>query len=287
MLKIEIGRVDGGFVITRALNERWRRLAAKSRIIVAALALAMLAGCATGNPDSAGDDEYGAGDPLESYNRVMFDINQTIDGVLLKPAAILYDGILPEWGQERVTNVLNNLGEPVNFANNLLQGEIERAGITLGRFVINSTIGIVGIFEVAEDWGLPRVPEDFGQTLAVWGVGDQPYLMLPLFGPSNPRDAIGLVVDWLMDPFTYIFNSEQRLARTATRGVSLRAENIENIETLEETSLDFYAAMRELYRQYRDNEIRNGDLPPPIPIPSITLEDFADDDMEQIAETEN
>lgn len=287
MLKIESGRVDGGFVITRALNERWRRLAAKSRIIVAALALAMLAGCATGNPDSAGDDEYGAGDPLESYNRVMFDINQTIDGVLLKPAAILYDGILPEWGQERVTNVLNNLGEPVNFANNLLQGEIERAGITLGRFVINSTIGIVGIFEVAEDWGLPRVPEDFGQTLAVWGVGDQPYLMLPLFGPSNPRDAIGLVVDWLMDPFTYIFNSEQRLARTATRGVSLRAENIENIETLEETSLDFYAAMRELYRQYRDNEIRNGDLPPPIPIPSITLEDFADDDMEQIAETEN
>jgi phospholipid-binding lipoprotein MlaA len=261
-------------------------LATGSRILVAALALAMLAGCATGNPDAA-DDDYGPSDPLESYNRVMFDINQTIDGVLLKPAAILYDGILPEWGQERVTNVLNNLGEPVNFANNLLQGEIERAGITLGRFVINSTIGILGVFEVAEDWGLPRSPEDFGQTLAVWGVGDQPYLMLPLFGPSNPRDAIGLVVDWLLDPFTYIFNSEQRLARTATRGVSLRAENIENLETLEETSLDFYAAMRELYTQYRDNEIRNGDLPPPIPIPSITLEDFADDEMEQIAETQN
>jgi len=278
--------VDGGYVVTRALNERWRRLASGSRIIVAAFALTLLAACATSNPDAA-DDEYGDGDPLESYNRVMFDVNQTIDGVLFKPVAILYDGILPAWGQERVSNVLDNLGEPVNFANNLLQGEIERAGITLGRFVINSTIGIVGIFEVAEGWGLQRMPEDFGQTLAVWGVGDQPYLMLPLFGPSNPRDAIGLVVDWLIDPFTYIFNFDQRLARTATRGISLRAENIENIETLEETSLDFYAAMRELYGQYRDNQIRNGALPPPIPIPSITLEEFADDDMDQIVDSEN
>jgi phospholipid-binding lipoprotein MlaA len=244
------------------------------------------AGCSsTPPPGEYDDEEYSVNDPFEDINRVTFAINQTVDGVLLKPLAKIYVGVVPQWGRDRVNDALNNLGEPVNFANALLQWELERAATSMLRFAFNSTIGLAGFFDVAAGIGLSRTDEDFGQTLGVWGVGEGPYLVLPLFGPSNPRDAVGMGVDWVLDPFTKALRDHERYQRFIARGIDQRALHIDDLETLEETSIDFYAAMRELYRQHRSNEIRNGELPPPLPIPSITLEEFSDEEFDQASAT--
>lgn len=124
--------------------------------------------------------------------------------------------------------------------------------------------------------GLPYRSEDFGQTLSVWGFAEGPYLMLPLLGPSSPRDVIGLVADVFLDPFTYILERDLRIARTATRGLDERSRNIDTLDSLEETSIDFYTALRELFRQHRDNAIRNGVAAPTVEIPSVTIDDYDD-----------
>ena len=111
--------------------------------------------------------------------------------------------VLPVEARHRIANILKNLGEPLNLVNNLAQGKFERAGSTLTRFAINSTIGVGGIFDAATYWGYERTPEDFGQTLASWGLGEGPFLMLPLLGPSNPRDAVGFGVDWWRIPWAF------------------------------------------------------------------------------------
>lgn len=227
--------------------------------------------------DLYAEEDYDVNDPLEELNRAIFEFNRGVDALLLKPMAIIYNGIMPPWGRHRVTNILNNLGEPLNLANSLLQGEIERATSSFMRFAVNSTVGVAGAFDVAGDLGMRRANEDFGQTLAVWGVPEGPFLMLPIFGPSNPRDATGLVIDYLMDPFTYILDDDVSLARSVTRGVSRRAENLENLDTLEETSLDFYAALRELYRQYRNNAIENGGSEPEANGSAVDIPDYSDE----------
>jgi len=211
-------------------------------------------------------------DRFENINRAMFEVNRTIDETLLKPAAIIYRGVVPEWGRDKVTNFLNNLGEPVTFVNDILQGQFERAGVALARFLLNSTVGVAGFVDVAREAGLPRHTEDFGQTLAVWGVEDGPYLFLPLLGPSNPRDLVGMVADIFIDPFTYILAEPQRNQRFALTAVSRRAEYFDQLETLEKTSVDFYAALRNLYRENRANEIRNGALPDAGALPSLDIE---------------
>jgi len=252
------------------------------QVLAMLLVIGVTANCAsTSSPDEYADDDYSVNDPFEDINRVTFEINQTLDGLLLRPIAEIYVGVVPEWGRDRINDALNNLGEPVNFANGLLQGNMERAATSMLRFAFNSTFGLAGFFDIADGIGLSRADEDFGQTLAVWGVPEGPYLMLPLFGPSNPRDAIGMGVDWLIDPFTRALRSHEKYQRLIARGIDQRSRYINELETLEETSIDFYAAMRELYRQHRSNEIRNGELPPPLPIPSITLEDFADEEYDQ------
>jgi len=246
--------------------------------------IGIAAGCSNSSPPEDYEDEsYSVNDPFEDINRITFAINQTLDGLILKPVAEIYVGVVPQWGRNRVNDALNNLGEPVNFANALLQGDMERAVTSMLRFAFNSTIGLGGFFDVAEGIGLSYADEDFGQTLAVWGVGEGPYLVLPFFGPSNPRDAVGMGVDWLMDPFTRALRDHERYQRMIARGIDQRALHLQDLETLEETSIDFYAAMRELYRQHRSNEIRNGELPPPLPIPSITLEEFSDEEFDQAA----
>jgi phospholipid-binding lipoprotein MlaA len=253
-------------------------------MLALAVVVGVVANCSSASPPEDYDDEdYSVNDPFEEINRITFAVNQTIDGVLLKPLAEIYVGAVPKWGRERINDALNNLGEPVNFANAMLQWELERAVTSMLRFAFNSTIGLAGFFDVAGGIGLERADEDFGQTLGVWGVGEGPYLMLPLFGPSNPRDAVGMGADWLMDPFTRALRSHERYQRFIARGIDQRALHIEDLETLEETSIDFYSAMRELYRQHRMNEIRNGELPPPLPIPSITLEEFSDEEFDQAA----
>lgn len=262
-----------------AASKKMRRL---GQLLALLLVIGVAANCtSTTAPEDYEDEDYTVNDPFEGINRVTFAINRTLDDVILGPVAEIYVGLVPRWGRNRVNDALNNLGEPVNFANGLLQGDMERAVTSMLRFAFNSTIGLAGIFDVAEGIDLSRSDEDFGQTLAVWGVGEGPYLVLPLFGPSNPRDAVGMGVDWLMDPFTRALRSHERYQRMIARGIDLRSRYIEELATLEETSIDFYAAMRELYRQHRNNEIRNGELPPSLPIPSITLRDFSDEEFEQ------
>ncbi len=261
------------------VGETWRLrngLKAGWRAVLVVAVIGTLSACASTKEQTPEEAAEAAeiNDPIEGVNRVVFEINRTFDEVLLKPVAIMYRGIVPEFGRERISNALDNLGEPVTFANDLLQGEFERAGISLARFALNSTLGFFGMFDVAaEGVGLEKHKEDFGQTLAVWGLGEGPYLMLPVFGPSNPRDVVGLVADIFMDPFTYIFDSGTRNVRFLTTAVSERSKYIEELESVEKTSVDFYAALRNLYRENRDASIRNGLLPEAEPIPSIEIDE--------------
>ena len=247
------------------------------------LAILFLAGALLGfAADGRAQDEYGADDPLEDVNRAVFEFNQAIDNVILEPLAEVYVFLLPQEVRHRITNVLRNLGEPLNLVNNLAQGKFERAGSTLTRFAVNSTIGVGGVFDVATDWGYERAPEDFGQTLASWGFGDRPFLMLPLLGPTNPRDALGFGVDLVADPMGVLLTGEAGLARSFTSGVSQRAAYLDELETVESTSVDFYAALRELYRQYRATEIRDGAPPTVMEIPDFDFdEDFDDEWFEE------
>ena len=256
------------------------------RLLLLALLALPLANCAT-TPE--GDAEVmaryeEANDPLEPWNRGVLEFNRGFDDFVLRPIAIVYRHILPDVARERIHLFLMNLRTPVILANDLMQGEPERAGETLERFVINSTVGVGGLFDVAAEWGLEPHNEDFGQTLAVWGAGEGPYLMLPFFGPSNPRDATGIAVDLFLDPLNYLLDDKYLLARFGTRVVDERERHIEDLDNLEATTIDFYAALRSLYRQYRDNEVRNRALPPPLPIPGISIERYHDDDAPPVTE---
>jgi phospholipid-binding lipoprotein MlaA len=188
-------------------------------------------------------------DPLEGGNRVMFGANQVLDKVLLRPVAVVYRGVVPDFAQDGVRNFMNNLNAPVIFANDLLQGETDRAGVTLARFGINSTIGLGGLFDVASEFDLPYHDEDFGQTLGTWGLGEGPYLYFLVMGPTNVRDLTGFVVDRGLDPLTYVNWGDDELeyapiARTALNVIDLRARNIDTLDEIERSSVDYYASIR-------------------------------------------
>jgi phospholipid-binding lipoprotein MlaA len=208
-------------------------------------------------------------DPFEGVNRVFFEINDALDGVILRPIAITYRAVVPEYGRQRIRNVLQNVDSPVIFANDVLQGEGERAGNTFMRFVINTTVGVGGIWDVATDWGYAQHDEDFGQTLAVWGLEEGPYFYLPLLGPSNPRDSVGRIVDMGFDPLTYVQwgddNEWVPVARIALNIIDVRSRNIETLDEIERASVDYYASVRSLYRQVRNDAIRNGELGSDLP----------------------
>ena len=200
-------------------------------------------------------------DPLEIPNRFIFAMNQTLDVAIFRPIAVLYRDLVPEYMRQRVHLFLRNLHEPVTLANDMLQGDWDRAGTTWDRFLLNSTGGVFGFWDVATDLGHPYHKEDFGQTLGVYGAGEGPYLMLPILGPSNVRDASGKVVDIFLDPFFYITREtdkeEWRLYRFAADGLDFRTRNLETLDEIERDALDFYARLRSLYRQKREAEIRN------------------------------
>lgn len=209
-------------------------------------------------------------DPFEGSNRFFFEVNQVLDELLLRPVAVVYRAILPDFAQDGVRNFMNNLNSPVIFANDLFQGEGDRAGTTLLRFGINSTIGIGGLIDVAKELGHPYHDEDFGQTLAVWGVGEGPYFYFPLMGPSTARDFTGFVVDRGLDPLTYVNWGDDDLeyvpiARTVLNVIDLRSRNIETLDDIERSSVDYYASIRSLYRQSRADAIRNGAPSPDLP----------------------
>lgn len=258
------------------------------RSITVLLVVGSFAGCASKEETIQSEsDGYSVNDPYENINRVTFKFNQGLDDVVIGPIAEGYIAVVPQWGRERVNDTLNNLGEPVNFANSVLQLDIERAIASFVRFGFNTTFGIAGIFDIAGEMGLERADEDFGQTLSVWGFGEGPYVVLPFFGPSSPRDGIGMAADMLLlDPFSRALRSHERYQRMIARGIDQRALYNDELETLKSTSIDFYAAMRELYRQHRLDKIRNGDVAPGIPIPSITFDDSSGQEVSQASSSD-
>ena len=219
-----------------------------------------LGGCATG----------GSHDPLEGYNRAMFGFNDAVDKALFKPVATGYKTVLPEFARTGVTNFFANLGDIWIGVNNILQGKLGAGVSDFGRFTINTTAGILGLFDVASSAGLEKHNEDFGQTLGRWGVGSGAYVVLPFFGASNVRDGFSrLVVDWHGDPLWYVGNVPTRNELIAVRVVSDRAGLLDVGRLAEEAALDHYAYVRDAYEQRRRNLIYDGDPPPePKPGPS-------------------
>lgn len=219
-------------------------------------------------------------DPLESVNRAIFQFDVTLDRWLLKPAAKGYRSALPQPVRNSVRNFFDNLAAPITLANSLLQANWPRAGGTVKRFAVNTTLGVGGLFDPATKRGLPRYDEDLGQTFAVWGVSEGPYLVLPLLGPRPPRDALGWIGDHAFDPLTYIFWDSpfwQPLAVDAVDLTDKRSRNIETVDQIERTSLDFYATVRSLYRQTRNAQIQNAENAPAAATP-VSAQDFEFDD---------
>ncbi len=221
-----------------------------------------LAGCATPPPASDPDalaDFKQTNDPLEPTNRALYTFNQGLDTMLLRPLAIGYTWVVPSFVRDRVHNVLSNLNSPVLLINDMLQTKPRRAGDTLMRFVINSTFGIAGMFDIAERWGYPYHSSDFGETLALWGVPEGPYLFLPILGPGNPRDSSGHGVDVALDPLTWVGRgatvTDLKWARYGVTLVDERSRLLNTLDKATEQALDPYATLRSLYRQHRTSEI--------------------------------
>ncbi len=213
--------------------------------------------------------DMNAYDPWEGWNRQIFAFNLFVDDYFIKPLAQGYDFIRPDFMKKPLNHFYNNLHEPLNFVNNLLQGEWKRAGDSWARFFVNSSFGLLGFFDVAGDENVPEAREDFGQTLAVWGVDHGAYLVLPLYKPSTVRDAFGeIAVDgFLLTPWYYIADNNDAMGwyygRLAAEFLEIRADNLETFDNLRNTAADddsFYALMRSLSCQKRQVEIYNGDL---------------------------
>lgn len=217
-------------------------------------------------------------DPLEPVNRAIFEFNRVIDGMFIDPAQQVYGYVVPDPAKTGIRNFLDNLRGPVIFINDVLQGERERAGTTLSRFLVNSTIGIFGIFDPATTLGFEeRHFEDFGQTLGSYGVGPGPYLVLPILGPSSLRDAVGLGVDTFgFSPYPYFVDNEVLLTRWVVDGVDVRYRLDPALDDLEANSLDLYAAFRSVYQQRREVDIRNGVAP----VDDSSYEDIFNEDFD-------
>ena len=214
----------------------------------------LLSGCATTSTSNVND-------PLEGYNRVMYSFNDTLDKVILKPAAIAYDSVTPDPIQKGVSNFFSNLNDITVIINDLLQLKFGQAFDDTGRFLLNSTVGVAGIFDIAGYAGHEKHNEDFGQTLAVWGVDSGPYFVLPLFGPRTIRDTVGLVGDVYTNPINYLEDTGARIALFAHQVVDSRANLLGTKEVLDEATDDEYIFVRDAYLQRRQNLIYDGNPP--------------------------
>ena len=227
--------------------------------ILICVGIALMAGCAT----TQQTERVAKIDPFESVNRAVFTFNENADEYVIKPVAEAYQFVLPEFVRTGVTNFFSNIGDVFVAVNNLLQGKPGNAANDIGRFLVNSTIGILGLFDVATDAGLEKNKEDFGQTLGVWGVPSGPYVVLPLFGPSSVRDTAGLALDIKTD---FILNSnqlnhDQKVGSTVLRVVNQRANLLEASQLLEDAAFDKYSFLRDSYLQRRRNQVYDGNPP--------------------------
>ncbi|EGK71034.1 MAG: VacJ family lipoprotein [Methyloversatilis sp.] len=239
-------------------------------VLAATAAATVLAGCATsGNPK----------DPIEGYNRAMFSFNETVDKAVIKPVAQGYNYVTPQPVQTGVSNFFGNLADIWTSVNNLLQGKPGDALSDAGRVLINSTVGILGLFDVATPMGLEKHEEDFGQTLGRWGVGDGAYVVLPILGPRTVRDTVGLAADIYTDPVRDAdAHRGYRNTAIALRAIDTRADLLKAEDALEAAALDKYAYVRDAYLQHRRSAIYDGNPPrqaddaalPSLPADSLT-----------------
>lgn len=213
----------------------------------------LLSGCAS----TSGDPR----DPIEGFNRAMFSFNEGLDKALIKPVAQAYDTVAPLPVRTGVSNVFSNVGDLWISLNNLFQGKPGQAASDLGRVLVNSTVGILGLFDIATEAGLEKHDEDFGQTLGRWGVGDGAYVVLPFFGPRTARDTFGLAVDLYVDPVLQVDGNDTRNALAATRVVSDRASLLPLDKVVREAALDKYDFVRDSYLQRRRSLIHDGNPP--------------------------
>jgi phospholipid-binding lipoprotein MlaA len=218
--------------------------------------MALLAACQSAGMPPISGEIY---DPFESYNRPVFNVFLGVDRNILRPLTEAYRAAIPEPARMSVHNLLQNLDSPKNFANDVLRGRIDQAGTTLERLVINSTVGIAGLFDVAESIGLKPHEDDFGKTLATYGVREGPYFFFILFGPTNARDLTGSVVDFFFNPFLFAGWTGWAIEVSGDYAVTFvdkRERNLELLDQEQRASNDFYATLRDAYEQHRRNEIR-------------------------------
>lgn len=246
------------------------------------LLFVLLSGCASNG------DYRDPRDPLESYNRVMYRVNDTLDRGLIKPLARGYTAITPAPVNRGITNFFGNLADVTSAINNVLQFKLQRAASDVGRVVFNTTIGLLGFIDVASNMNLPKYGEDFGQTLGVWGFGPGPYIVLPLLGPSSTRDTVGVVVGWFTDPVRYVRKERIRYGLVALRLIDKRASLLGASRVMDEAALDPYQFMRDAYLQKRRHEVYDGN-PPPEPFDDEFDDEFGedfDDEFDQSIEQE-
>ena len=255
------------------VKNKERKKLKNKRLLFAIAVLFGLSGCAsTSTPDDGA---------LERYNRAMFSFNNKIDRFVVRPIAKGYKVVTNKYVRQRVSNFFNNIEEPVSALNHMLQGEFSSTGNNLGRFVLNTTLGVVGLYDVASSVGLDRDKASFDETLATWCVPDGPFVVLPIVGPSTPRSAIGFAVDGYSSPSYWIAHEagdgdamKMYYAATGLKYVNLMAENLSFIEGLEKDSLDYYSAVKSMYMQNRSKLPRCGN------IKDVSLDyDFDMDDM--------
>jgi phospholipid-binding lipoprotein MlaA len=233
---------------------RWRQLAGLSLLALT------LSGCASLPAGRAPDPQ----DPFERYNRAAFSFNDAIDRAFFKPVAQAYKFITPDLVQRGVANFFGNIADLPTAVNDVLQGKPKQAATHVGRFAVNTTIGVLGLFDVAKTMGLERQREDFGQTLGTWGLGSGPYLVLPVFGPSSVRDTVGLVADFGLDPIVYIKDDGWRYGLGGLRVIEQRASVLDIEKTLKSIEIDPYLFTRDAYLTRRRNSVYDGN-PPDLP----------------------
>ena len=225
------------------------------KLVSILLLLALASGCATVSAPNKRD-------PWESYNRSIFEFNQGFDNAIGKPVAEAYQYVLPNFMQTGITNFFNNLNDIVVIVNDFLQFKFTQGLADLNRLVYNTTFGLLGFIDVASHMDLPKHNEDFGQTLAVWGVGSGPYFVLPFLGPNTVRDTTGLIVDTVyLNPLVNLKDDEIRWGLIALSAIDKRASLLEASRIMEKSGIDPYVFMRNAYFQVRENQIYDGNPP--------------------------
>jgi phospholipid-binding lipoprotein MlaA len=245
------------------------------RCLLVALVFGLVSGCASSIP-AAPKEERAATDPWEPMNRRVSSFNDNIDKVTLKPLARAYEAVFPKIVRRGISNFSTNILIPRSIINNLLQGKLKNSLSETGRFLANTGLGMGGLIDVGSDLGLQAHPEDFGQTLAAWGVPDGPYVVLPILGPYTLRDATMVPLDFAADPVFHIDHDETRLTIQVVRTVNVRAQ-LFSAEALIADSFDRYLSIRESYLQNRRFQIYDGDPPEDEDFYDDFEEDFEDE----------